>query len=177
MDYKEKTINSEYIYKGKIIKLRKDCISLPNGKEAFREVVEHPGGACCLVKCPDGKILFVRQYRKPYEKMLYELPAGKLEPDESPDTTIVRELSEEAGIIPNALEKIGIMLPSPGYSNEVIHLYYTDDYRAGQNDLDEDEFLDLVAIPVEQVLAMIENGEIVDAKSVILILRCKERIM
>jgi ADP-ribose pyrophosphatase len=177
MIYQEKTVSSEYLYKGKILNLRKDRIRLPNGKEAFREVVEHRGGACCLVLCPDRKILFVRQYRKPYEKSLYELPAGKLEAGESPEVTMVRELAEEAGIIPNSLEKIGIILPSPGYSDEVIHLFYTDDYRETKGSLDEDEFLELVALPVEQVLSMIENGEIADAKSVALILRCKERIL
>jgi len=144
MNYKEKTISTNYIYRGKIVNLRKDLVVLPNNKKAFREIVEHNGGACALAVTVDKKILFVKQYRICYDEFLIELPAGKMELDESPDNTIIRELSEEVGVIVEKLEKAGVMYPTPGYTNEVIHLYYTDKFTIRNNNLDEDEFLEVL---------------------------------
>lgn len=172
----EKTLKRETIYRGKILTLRKDYVELPNGEQAFREIVEHRGAAACLVLTPEQKILLVKQYRKPYDEMLYEIPAGKLEKNENPETTIIRELKEEAGIIPMNLEKIGVIYPSPGYTNEVIHLFYVDLYEKCPSEPDKDEIIELVALSVPQVFDMMETGIIADAKTIISLLRCKDRI-
>ena len=174
INYEEKTISSKYVYKGKVINLKEDIILLPNGKEAIRSLVEHNGGACGLALTKDKKIFFVRQFRKPFESELLELPAGKIDGNESPDETIVRELYEEIGIKVRRIEKVGIMYPTPGYTNEIIHLYFTDDFDLVENKLDDDEFLDIIKIDVNEIDSLIENGIIVDAKTLVLLLRCKK---
>ncbi|MDD3999842.1 MAG: NUDIX hydrolase [Bacilli bacterium] len=177
MKYGETIKNSEYLYRGKIINLRKDVVILPNNKESYREIVEHQGGATCLVLTDDQKLIFVRQYRSAYQEEVLELPAGKLETKETPETTIIRELQEEAGIIPLKLEKVGHIYPSPGYSNEVIHLFFTSEYRRTKRALDEDEFLDTLEIPIREAYQMLEQGKIFDAKTICLLLLMKDRLV
>ena len=122
----EKTVKSNLIYKGKIITVLKDDISFEkkDGTEvnAIREVVLHNGGACALVRTKENKIMFVKQYRYSIKDYLYELPAGKIDPNEDPDTTIIRELEEEVGIIAKSIERLGRIVLSPGFSNEFIYL-------------------------------------------------------
>lgn len=176
MKYQEKRLGTEYLYRGKIINLRRDTVELPNGKEAFREIVEHSGAATCLVLTPERKIIFVRQFRAPYGEEVLELPAGKIETNEGPEATIIRELQEEAGIKPRTIEKIGIIYPSPGYANEIIHLFFTDNYERVSSSTDEDEFLDVLEIPASEAFKLLAEGKLVDAKTICLILRCKDRI-
>jgi ADP-ribose pyrophosphatase len=170
MQFKEKTIKEEYIYKGKILNLRKDQITLPDGNAAVREVVEHSGGSCILCE-KDGKILLVKQFRYPYKKELLELPAGKLNAGESPEQTAIRELEEEGGVIAGRVVKMFDVYPSPGYTDEIIRIYKAEDITLGKKHLDEDEFLSSVWIEKEKLKAMIDNGEIKDGKTLIALLK------
>ncbi|MBE7085240.1 MAG: NUDIX hydrolase [Clostridiales bacterium] len=166
MDFVEKTIKKNYVYKGKILTLRKDDALLPNGEPCIREIIEHSGGACALYMEGD-KVLFVRQYRYAYGESIYELPAGKLEPHEDPMLTAKRELEEETGITAGRLELLYVAYPSPGYTDEKIYIYRAFDGEKTQRHLDEGEFVDVVWIPVDKVKNMLKNGEIKDAKTII----------
>lgn len=176
MASKEKQLTSKIVFTGRVIKLRvDDAVIVDTGVKTNREVVMHPGGCACLVKTLDNKIMFVRQFRYPYQEFSLELPAGKRDGNEDPDVTIARELEEEVGIKPNRIEKICVVYPSPGIMNEVLHLYYCDDYELSKKDLDFDESLDVITYSMDEALKLIENGEIKDAKTIILLLRCKDR--
>jgi ADP-ribose pyrophosphatase len=172
MDFEEKTLESEYIYKGKIISLKKDTVSLPNGHKATREVVEHPGGVCVAPLTKDGELIFVRQYRYPYAEELLELPAGKLDRvGEDPLECGKRELREETGASAEKYTFLGKLYPSPGYFNEVLYLYLAQELTDGEQQPDEDEFLDVVKIPLEKAVQMVMANEITDGKTQTAILK------
>lgn len=172
MDLTEKTKNSEYIFKGKIINLRRDEVILPNGKESTREVVEHKGGVCVLPLTDKNEVIFVRQFRYPYKEVLLEIPAGKRDSlDEDPLRCGKRELKEETGAESDNFVFLGELYPSPGFTNEIIYIYYADNLRYGQTNPDEDEFLDIVKIPLADAVEMVVNGEIKDSKTQAAILK------
>lgn len=164
MELLEKVIRKNYVYRGKIIDVRCDDALLPNGEPCKREIVEHPGGACVLCVC-EGKAVFVRQFRYAYGEELLEIPAGKLAPGEDPMRAAKRELEEETGLIAD-LSPLTVLYPTPGYSNEKIYIYQAENVRKGQSHPDEDEFLDVVLLPVAEALAMVKRGEIRDAKTI-----------
>jgi len=166
MDIIEKKVKSENLYQGKIIKVRRDLVTLPNQKEVYREVVEHPG-AVVILAINNDEVMFVEQYRYPLQKILLELPAGKIDANESPINTAIRELQEETGAIAKEIIPLGKVYPSPGYCNEVIYLYYTNDFTIANSKLDDDEFLNVRKIKYHDALKMIEDGIIVDAKTII----------
>ena len=166
MDYIEKTVKANYIFRGKILNLRCDDAELPDGNPCTREFIEHGGGACVLY-VKDGKVLLVRQYRYPYAESIYEIPAGKLDKGEEPIKTAIRELEEEGGLIAEELKLLYVMYPSPGYTNEKIYIYQALSARETAAKLDEGEFLDAEYIPLDQVKQMLLNGEIKDAKTII----------
>ena len=166
MDYIEKTIKKQYIYEGKIIKVRRDDAELPDGKPCIRELVEHSGGASVLY-VEDGKVLLVRQFRYAYGESLYEIPAGKLEIGEDPMLAAKRELEEEAGIIAKEMSLLFVLYPTPGYTNEKIYIYQALQGEKTTAHLDEGEFLDVVYLPLEEARAMIERGEIRDGKTIV----------
>jgi len=166
MDYVEKTINKNYIFKGKILTLRCDDAELPDGKPCTREVIEHSGGACVLY-VKDEKVLLVRQYRYPYAESIYEVPAGKLDKGEEPIHAAARELEEEAGLVAEELKLLFVMYPSPGYTDEKIYIYQALSAREAEAHPDEDEYLDAEYIPLEKVKEMLANGEIFDGKTII----------
>ena len=166
MDYIEKTIKKNYVYEGKILKLRNDDAELPDGKPCKREIIEHSGGACVLYVEKDS-VLLVRQYRYAYGESIYEIPAGKLEPGEDPKNAAVRELEEEAGIKAKELQLLYVMYPTPGYTNEKIYIYQAVDGERVLAHLDDGEFLDVVYIPMEKVKEMMRAGEIKDGKTLI----------
>ena len=168
MDYVEKTVKKNYIYKGKILALRCDDAELPNGSPCKREIIEHSGGACVLY-VEDEKILFVKQYRYAYGESVYEIPAGKLEAGENPLLAAARELEEEAGIRADKLELLFIDYPTPGYTNEKIYIYLAHGGSKVPSHLDEGEFLEVEYIPVERVRAMLKNGELHDGKTIMAI--------
>lgn len=169
MQFREKTNKKEYIYKGKILSLRKDEVALPDGKSAVREVVEHSGGSTVLCE-KDGKILLVKQFRYPYKEITLELPAGKLNEGETPEQTAIRELEEEGGIIASRLKKLFDVYPTPAYTNEIIRIYQAEDIKEGAVNLDEDEFLSAVWVDKKELKRMIDSGEIKDAKTLIALL-------
>lgn len=174
MNLKETTVNKNYIFKGKIINVRRDDALLPNGNPCTREVVEHPGGACILAVL-DGKVVLVRQYRYAYGEELLEIPAGKLEQGENPKLAAVRELEEEAGLVASTVEHLFTMYPTPGYCNEKIYIYEAKDVRPGHTHPDEDEFLDILYVPLAEAYEMIADGRIRDAKTMIALLAYKTR--
>ena len=166
MDYIEKTVKKNYIYKGKILTLRKDDALLPDGTPCIREIIEHSGGACALY-VEDGKILFVRQYRYAYGESLYEIPAGKLNTGENPMLAAQRELEEETGVKAEKLQLLYVAYPTPGYTDEKIYIYRAFDGVKTQTHPDEGEFVDTVWIELDTVKQMLKNGEIKDAKTII----------
>ena len=166
MDYVEKTVSKNYLYKGKILTLRKDDALTADGKPCIREIIEHSGGACVLY-VEDDKVLLVRQYRYAYGESIYEIPAGKLDKGEDPAVAAARELEEEAGLKAGRLEKLFVIYPTPGYTNEKIYLYRAFDCVKTQAHLDEGEFLDVVYLPIEQAKEMLKNGQIQDGKTII----------
>lgn len=172
MNLTEKTLSQEYIFKGRIINLRRDVALLPNGTEAGREVVEHNGGVCVLPLTENNEIIFVKQFRYPYMKELLEIPAGKRDSkDEDPLGCGIRELKEETGATAERIVSLGTLYPSPGYITEVIYMYYADGLSYGDCDPDDDEFLDLIKIPFDKAVEMVLNGEIEDAKTQTAILK------
>lgn len=166
MDYIEKTVQKNYIYRGKILTLRCDDALLPDGKPCKREIIEHSGGACVLY-VENDKVLLVRQYRYAYGESLYEIPAGKLDQGEDPMQAAARELEEEAGLRAEKLELLFIDYPTPGYTNEKIYIYRAYGGVKTQAHLDEGEFLDVEFIPLSRVKEMLKNGKIRDGKTII----------
>ena len=166
MNLTEKTVRKNIVFEGKIIRVRCDDALLPDGRPCRREVVDHPGGASVLY-VREGKVLLVRQFRYPYGEETLEIPAGKLDPGEDPAHTAARELAEETGWEPASVEHLYTIYPTPGYSAEKIYIYRARGVRAGVAHPDEGEFLTAAFYPVSDVLAMIERGEIRDAKTII----------
>lgn len=162
----EKTLKEEFIYKGKILNLKKLQVQLANKVESTREIVEHKG-AVAIIVCEEGRFLFVKQYRKAFEEVLLEIPAGKLEVGELPLDCAKRELEEETGYIANSLELLQIIYPSPGFCTEKIYLYKGTDLEKGKINFDEDENLTSEWIEKNKVIQMINEGKINDAKSLI----------
>lgn len=169
MDFNEKTIKENYLYSGKILNLKKDEVELPDGKTAVREMVEHSGGSAILCE-KDGKILLVKQFRYPYKEVIYEIPAGKLNPGEDPSETAIRELEEEGGVKAERVVKMFDVYPTPAYTNEIIRIYKAEGIKETKIHLDEDEFLTSVWVDKNQIKKMIDCGEIKDAKTLIALL-------
>jgi ADP-ribose pyrophosphatase len=162
----ERTIETKPIFEGRMIKVQVDTVLLPNGETSTREIVRHPG-AVAVIALLDGKMLVVDQFRKPLERMQVEIPAGKLELDEDPQEAALRELEEETGYRANSIRHLQTFSTSPGFAEEVIHLYYTDDLAQGEVHLDEEEFLTCEAITLEQADEYIQGGRIYDAKTLL----------
>ena len=172
MNLKEETLSREYRFNGRIINLRTDRVRLPNGAEAGREVVEHPGGVCVAPLTDDHELLFVRQYRYPYEEVVLELPAGKRDKNgEEPLECGKRELQEETGAVADEYVFLGKVYPTPGFCNEIIYLYLARGLDFGDARPDEDEFVEVERIPLERAVEMVMSGEIVDAKTQIAVLK------
>ncbi|MFD2116028.1 NUDIX hydrolase [Paenibacillus yanchengensis] len=169
----ETTIATNKIFSGKVISLQVDTVLLPDGTEATRELVKHPGAAA-VIALVDQKLVVVEQYRKPLEKMQIEIPAGKLDPGEDAQTAAARELEEETGYIATELQLYRVFATSPGFADEWIHLYIAKDVTSGQQQLDEDEFLNVFTITLEEAEAYIANGRIGDAKTLLAVLAWKQ---
>ncbi len=171
MELFEKTLSSQVLYEGRIVSVFTDQILLPDGREAKRELVRHPGGVCVLALDPDDNLLMVRQFRYPFGETLLELPAGKLEPEEDPATCGQRELREETGYTAAQFNYFGVFFPSPGYLSERIHIYTAADLSFVGQDLDPGEFLKVERIPFTQALDMVLSGAIPDGKTQVAILK------
>lgn len=176
MDLEEKTLTRDILYEGKFLRLRRDAVRLPNGAQAVREVVEHPGAVAVLPLDGAGNAILVEQFRYPIGRVLTEIPAGKLEPGEDPRACALRELEEETGLTPDSLEPMGSLYISPGFCDEVIHLYLASGLRQGDAHPDEDEFLNRRTVPFSKLVRAVLNDEIRDAKTVAAVLRAKEAL-
>ena len=175
MDLREEMVSSETIFQGKIIKVTLDQVRVPNGSVASREVVYHPGGVAVLALDEDKTVYLVKQYRYPIQQMLLELPAGKL--DHGAEENVLlgaqRELSEETGLEAAKWTYLGHTLASPGFCDEALHMYLAQDLtRKGQH-LDEDEFLDVVTMPFDELVRQVMDGTITDGKTVSTTLKVK----
>lgn len=174
MNLTEKTVNSKKLYDGRIIKLYNDEITLPNGKDAFREYVKHPGGICVVPVTENEEVLLVRQFRYPYGKLVTEIPAGKRDSaTEDPLEGGKRELREELGVTAENYYYLGEFYPTPGYTDEVIYMYAATGLTYGETDPDEDEFVLEERIHIDDLVELILNGEIADGKTQAAVLKTK----
>lgn len=162
----EPTLATATPYQGDLIKVRLDTVSLPNGQEIAREIVEHPSSVCIVPLDADSNVLLVRQYRKAVESFLLEAPAGKMEGDEDPEATALRELQEEVGHKAGSLQALGSFFVAPGWCTQTIHAYLARELVSARLAADEDEFIEVVRTPLADVSTLIADGSIRDAKSV-----------
>lgn len=174
LGFYEQTEEVQGIFSGKIINVHTDKITLVDGTEAQREVVDHPGGVAIVGLTENNEVLMVRQFRYPYKETIYEIPAGKLEKGEDPREAAIREFREECGAVAEKFEPLGEIYPTPGYCGEIIRIFYATDLTFGEQELDEDEYLEVIKMPFSECVAKIMSGEIKDAKTIIGILKLKE---
>ena len=174
-DKTESQISSKLIYDGKVVHLYVDQVRLPDGNPALREYVRHIGAVCVLPLTNEGDVLCVRQYRYPFASELIEIPAGKLDaPDEDHREAALRELGEETGAHCKSLTYLGKYYSSPAILDECIDMFLAEDLTMGELDLDDDEFLDLVKIPLPTLVEMVLAGEIPDGKTQVAVMRVHE---
>ncbi|MBR6472323.1 MAG: NUDIX hydrolase [Firmicutes bacterium] len=166
MVFEEKTLSSEMIYEGKIINLKKDKVTVVNGT-SYRELIEHSGGAVLVAITGNNKMLMIRQFRKAADKVMFEAPAGKIDPDEDPIVTAGRELKEETGYTAGNIRYLCKFYTSVGYSNELLYLYLCTDLKPGETDFDENEAIDTEEWDVDELHRMVMDGELDDAKTII----------
>lgn len=167
----ETTLDSQLIYEGRIIRVERDTVRLEDGTEAVREVVRHPGGVCVLALTEENEALIVRQFRYPYREVTLEIPAGKLEYGEDPESCGKRELLEECGCTADSFTYLGKLYPTPAYNTEIIRFYLAKGLHFGAQKLDAQEFLDFERIPFATLLEMILNDEVPDSKTQAAVLR------
>lgn len=165
--FEEKTIQSEVLYIGKVITLQVDEVFLPDGNKSSREIVKHPGAVAIMAITEDKKIVLVEQYRKALERSIIEIPAGKIEPGEPPEETARRELEEETGYTTSSLQYVQSFATSPGFADEVIHLYFAENIEkmSIKATLDEDEFVEVLYVTIEEMESLVTNNKIYDAKT------------
>lgn len=166
MEYFEKTIKEKEIYNGNVISLKLAEVEMPNKIKSLRELVYHPGGVGVLAYLDENTIILVKQFRKPFEKCMFEIPAGKLEKGESPEVCGKRELEEETGYKAKYFTYLGKIMSSPGFCNEIIYIYKATGLYNGNIGGDEDEFISIHKLKKDKVIKMIKNGEITDAKTI-----------
>ena len=170
--HKEEKLSSSCVYSGHIINVYSDTVTLENGAAAPRDVVRHKGAVAVAPVTDDGELIFVRQFRYPVSRELLELPAGKRDSEnEEPLSCCVRELEEETGYRAERITHVGGFIASPGFCDERIELFVAEGLTKGCSHPDEDEFLDVVTIPVERAVEMVMSGEIEDGKTQALILK------
>lgn len=168
----EKFLSREEIFDGVVLKVVKDTVELPNGKEATRELCLHNGAVAIIPVLDDGRILMERQYRYAHGRIFFEIPAGKLDSaEEDPLEAAKRELREETGAVAEKITYLGRIDPTPALINEKIHLYLAEGLKFGERELDEDEFLTVEPCSLEELFKMVMNGEIKDAKTQIAVLK------
>lgn len=176
MKLTETKIDSQTIYEGKIINVYKDTVLLENGKKTTRELVTHQGGVCVVAVTDDNYVYMVEQFRYPFNKVILEVPAGKIDPNEDPLTCGKRELKEEVGVIAKNYENLGDFYPTVGFTNEIIYTYLATDLEVSKQQLDEDEFINIKKLPLKQVYDMVMSGEIKDGKTQTAILKAYNKI-
>ena len=166
MELEEKTLASRLIFDGVLLKLYRDEVETAAGGRSVREVVRHPGGAAVVALDADGNVYLERQFRYPYRKAVTEIPAGKLEKGEDPFDAVRRELKEEIGATAGRWDYLGHIMPSVGYTDEIIHLYLARDLTFGETHWDKDECLELFKLPFSEALERAADGRLNDGKTV-----------
>lgn len=166
INLEEQTLDSEQLVDGKLLKVYRDEVRLPDGSTSHREWIDHPGAAAVVALLDDEHILMVRQYRYPARTTFLELPAGTLDGDEAPEKAVIRELKEETGYSAQRWTQLGALYPCLGYSNEIIHIFLAQDLHPGEQALDEGEFVEVVKMPMEEALAQARRGELQDSKTI-----------
>ena len=167
----EEPVSSEEIYHGKVVHLFKDTVRLPNGKNATREVMRHIGAAAVVALTENDEVILVRQYRHPFGTTLLEIPAGKLDPGEAPERCARRELQEETGFSTDQMISLGVYYPSVAILDEKIHLYLAKRLTRSEAHLDDDEFLHVETMPLDELVGQILAGKIPDGKTQVAILK------
>ena len=168
----ETTVSSKSIYDGFILHVKEDDIMLPNGKPAKREIIRHIGAVCVVPVTENKEVIVERQFRYPINQVITEIPAGKLDSkDEDRLEAAKRELREETGYVADEWTDIGIYYPAAAYSDEKITMYMAKGLHKGEQELDDDEFLDVKSVPVKELLDMVMTGEITDGKTQVAILK------
>ena len=169
---RETKVSSEEIFNGVILHVQRDQVALPNGSQTVREVIRHIGAVCVIPVLDNGDVVMERQYRYPLDRVVLEIPAGKLDaPDEDRLSAIQRELREETGYTADSWTDLGAFHPAPAYSDEYITMYMARGLHKGAQDLDNDEFLDLYAIPLKDLVKEVMEGRISDAKTQVCVLK------
>ncbi len=165
-DLKEERLSSEKVYDGCLLKVYKDEIRLPDGGSGVRELIRHVGAVCVVALTDENEVIIEKQFRYPFGRVLTELPAGKLDsPDEDPLDAAKRELHEETGYTADRWKHLGVYYPSVAYTDEVIHIYLARDLHAGEQQLDEDEFLHYTMVPLHTLMEEVMDGKIEDGKT------------
>jgi len=170
MIVEEKTLSSEMIYEGTILNLRKDRVTVKEGRTSYREIVEHNGGVIILGVTPDGRIPMIRQYRKAAGQVMFELPAGKLEKGEDITEAALREFKEETGYTAGSIKLVSSFYPTVGYSEEVLYIFFAADLSEGDTDFDDNESIDIELYEPEELYRQIEAGEMNDGKTMLALL-------
>jgi ADP-ribose pyrophosphatase len=163
----EKLLSSEQIYSGKVLKLNLDTVALPNGRTTKLEILRHPGASAVVPLKDDGRVVLIRQLRHAVGGFIYEIPAGKLDPQEDPRDCAARELEEEIGYHAGSLELLTSIWTAPGFTDEVIHIFQGTNLQQGKQNLDQDEVLEIVEWSLDEAMAKIQDGTIRDAKTII----------
>ena len=164
-DLTETKLSSREIYRGRIVHLYEDTVLLPNGREAAREVIRHPGAVAVVPVEDSGDVILVRQYRYPFAEALLEIPAGKLDAGEAPEDCALRELEEETGVAANELIPLGVFYPSVAVLDEQIHLFAARGLTQKNSHPDEDEFLHVERVPFDTLVGQILDGSVPDGKT------------
>ena len=167
----EGTVSSQKVFEGKLLHVYYDEARLPDGQVSSREWIKHPGACAVVPVFENGDVMFVKQFRYSMAQIFYEVPAGKIDPGETPDSTAKRELAEEAGVSAKNVEYIGHFYPAIGYADEVIHVYIAWNLELIPQNTDHDEFVEQVRIPFSEAIDMVHTGEINDGKTVVCLLR------
>lgn len=175
MELTEKKLTSQEIFDGVVIHLFRDTVELPDGREAVREVIRHPGAVCVLPIDENGDAYFVKQFRYAFDKVTLEAPAGKLEKGEDIKEAALRELKEETGLFAGKITYLGEMYTTPALIDEIIHLYIAEDLSLGEQSLDEDEFINVEKMSLVKAAEKVMNGEIKDSKTQTIVLRAAFR--
>lgn len=170
MDYTEQTLETKEIFQGNIIKVESWKVKLPDGKVSSRDIIKHPGASVIIPLNENKELYLVRQYRKAIEQETLELPAGKLDNGEDPLSCAIRELKEETGLDAGEIKHVVSIHSTPGFCDEVLHMYLATDLREGEADADEDEFISAKKLSIDSLKNMILRGQITDAKTIIGIL-------